>query len=64
MAALDDIEPMLHVGEVVEMAGLLIESAGPAAAIGDFCEISASGGQRGAQPGDRLPRRARAVDAA
>ena len=26
------------------MAGLLIESMGPAAAIGDFCEISASGG--------------------
>ena len=36
---------MLQVGEVVEMAGLLIESAGPAAAIGDFCEIAASGGR-------------------
>jgi FliI/YscN family ATPase len=45
LAALDDLEPMLHVGEVVEMAGLLIASAGPAAAIGDFCEISASGGR-------------------
>src|ERR1035438_4429127 len=45
LAALDDLEPMLQVGEVVEMAGLLIESAGPAAAIGDFCEISASGGR-------------------
>lgn len=44
LAALDGLEPMLHVGEVVEMAGLLIESAGPAAAIGDFCEITASGG--------------------
>ena len=44
LAALDDLEPMLQVGEVVEMAGLLIESAGPAAAIGDFCEIAASGG--------------------
>jgi flagellum-specific ATP synthase len=44
LAALDDLEPILHVGEVVEMAGLLIESAGPAAAIGDFCEIAASGG--------------------
>jgi FliI/YscN family ATPase len=45
LEALDDLEPMLQVGEVVEMAGLLIESAGPAAAIGDFCEISASGGR-------------------
>jgi len=46
LAALDDLEPMLQVGEVVEMAGLLVESAGPAAAIGDFCEIAASGGRR------------------
>jgi FliI/YscN family ATPase len=45
LTALDDLESMLHVGEVVEMAGLLIESAGPAAAIGDFCEISISGGR-------------------
>jgi flagellum-specific ATP synthase len=45
LAALDGLEPMLQVGEVVEMAGLLIESAGPAAAIGDFCEIAASGGK-------------------
>jgi flagellum-specific ATP synthase len=44
-AALNGIEPMLHVGEVVEMAGLLIESAGPSAAIGDFCEIAVSGGR-------------------
>jgi FliI/YscN family ATPase len=44
-AALEPIDPMLHVGEVVEMAGLLVESAGPAAAIGDFCEISAAGGR-------------------
>src|SRR5580693_8383126 len=46
LEALGDLEPMLHTGEVVEMAGLLIESAGPAAAIGDFCEILASGGRR------------------
>ena len=46
LAALDGLEPMLKVGEVVEMAGLLIESAGPAAAIGDFCEIECSGGNR------------------
>ena len=43
--ALDEVESMLQVGEVVEMAGLLIESAGPAAAIGDFCEIAAAGGR-------------------
>ncbi len=45
LAALDGLEPMLQVGAVVEMAGLLVESAGPAAAIGDFCEISAAGGR-------------------
>ena len=44
LAALDGLDPMLQVGEVVEMAGLLIESAGPAAAIGDFCEIATAGG--------------------
>lgn len=44
LSALDGLEPVLQVGQVVEMAGLLIESAGPAAAIGDFCEIGASGG--------------------
>jgi len=46
LAALGDLEPMLQTGEVVEMAGLLIESAGPAAAIGDFCEILVAGGGR------------------
>jgi len=44
-AALDTLEPMLQIGEVVEMTGLLIESAGPAAAVGDFCEIAVSGGR-------------------
>ena len=38
------IDPLRAIGEVVELRGLLIESTGPAAAIGDFCEIlSASG---------------------
>jgi len=32
-------------GEVTDVAGLLIESRGPRAAIGDFCEIEASGGR-------------------
>ncbi len=33
-------------GEVVELVGLLIESKGPAAAIGDFCEIRTAAGRR------------------
>jgi len=32
-------------GTVAEMVGLLIESVGPAVAIGDFCEIQASNGR-------------------
>jgi flagellum-specific ATP synthase len=36
----------LWTGRVAEMAGLLIESVGPAAAIGDFCEIQTAGGRR------------------
>ena len=33
-------------GEVVELVGLIVESKGPAAAIGDFCEIRTRNGQR------------------
>ena len=33
-------------GEVVELVGLLVESRGPAAAIGDFCEIHTTAGRR------------------
>jgi len=46
---LDDLktlEPMRWVGEVVDLVGLLVESRGPVAAIGDFCEILSSSGQR------------------
>src|SRR5882757_2649299 len=32
-------------GEVVELVGLIVESRGPAAAIGDFCEIRTHGGR-------------------
>ncbi|HVN04279.1 MAG TPA: FliI/YscN family ATPase [Bryobacteraceae bacterium] len=46
LAAVESLDPMLRVGEVVEMAGMLVESVGPAAAIGDFCEIEAAGGRR------------------
>ena len=33
-------------GEVVELVGMLIASRGPAAAVGDFCEIATSSGRR------------------
>ena len=45
IAAVPTIEPMLLTGRVRELAGLLIASQGPAAAVNDFCEIFTSGGQ-------------------
>jgi FliI/YscN family ATPase len=45
MAALERIEPVRHEGEVVELVGLIIESRGPASAIGDFCEVQTRGGR-------------------
>lgn len=36
---LNRMEPMRMEGEVVELVGLVIESRGPSAAIGDFCEV-------------------------
>ena len=36
---LQRLQPIVLEGEVVEMVGLLIESIGPGAAIGDFCEV-------------------------
>lgn len=44
-ADLERMDPLRWCGEVVEVVGLLIESLGPAAAVGDFCEIRASGGR-------------------
>ena len=41
---LDSIETMRRTGEVVELTGMLVVSRGPAAAIGDFCEIRTAGG--------------------
>ena len=35
----DQQDPLLWTGRVVELVGLLIASEGPAAAVGDFCEI-------------------------
>jgi flagellum-specific ATP synthase len=34
------------IGEVVELVGLLIASRGPAVGVGDFCEVTTSGGRR------------------
>jgi FliI/YscN family ATPase len=45
-AFLERVEPIRMEGEVVELVGLIVESRGPAAAIGDFCEIRTRGGQR------------------
>jgi FliI/YscN family ATPase len=43
---LDGIEVLRWSGVVAELVGLLIESRGPAAPIGSFCEILASSGKR------------------
>ena len=45
LARLERVDPFTWSGEVVELVGLLIESRGPAAAIGDFCEILTSSGR-------------------
>jgi FliI/YscN family ATPase len=42
---LNRIEPIRLEGEVVEMVGLIVESRGPAAALGDFCEIRTRAGR-------------------
>ena len=43
LRTLDGINPLRLTGAVTDVVGLLIESNGPAAAVGDFCEIVASG---------------------
>ncbi len=40
------VELLPRVGEVVQVVGTLLESRGPAAGIGDFCEIESSNGRR------------------
>jgi flagellum-specific ATP synthase len=42
---LDRIPPFRWTGQVTEVVGLLIESRGPSAAIGDFCEVLTAGGR-------------------
>ncbi|MBI4889766.1 MAG: FliI/YscN family ATPase [Acidobacteria bacterium] len=39
------VEPMRRFGQVTKVAGLLVESSGPAAGLGEFCEILRPGGE-------------------
>lgn len=43
---INEIDPMRWTGIVRETIGLVVESEGPAAALGDFCEIVTSQGRR------------------
>jgi FliI/YscN family ATPase len=43
---LQSVDPLRWTGEVTEVVGLLVESRGPAAAIGDFCEAETGSGRR------------------
>ena len=45
LRAVQEQETVLWTGRVVELVGLLIASEGPAAAVGDFCEIASAGRQ-------------------
>ncbi|MEJ7608005.1 MAG: flagellum-specific ATP synthase FliI, partial [Bryobacteraceae bacterium] len=45
VAVLNDIDPVRWTGEVTEMVGLLIESRGPAVAMGNFCEVRCASGR-------------------
>ncbi len=44
-AALDRIDTLRSTGHVRELVGLLVSSDGPAAAVGDLCEIRSAGGR-------------------
>src|SRR5215469_3267740 len=45
-AAVERVPSLRWTGEVTDVAGLLVESRGPSAAIGDFCEVAAANGRR------------------
>ena len=45
-AELERVNPLRWTGQVTEVVGLLIESRGPSAAIGDFCEVQTADGRR------------------
>jgi len=44
-AIVNRAQPLRMEGEVVELVGLIVESRGPAAAMGDFCEIRTRSGR-------------------
>src|SRR5580693_7724271 len=44
-ALLNRLEPVRIEGEIVELVGLIVESRGPAVAMGDFCEIRTRSGR-------------------
>ena len=46
ISEVDRIPPFRWTGQVTEVVGLLIESRGPSAAIGDFCEVTTANGRR------------------
>src|SRR5690349_15829398 len=46
MARVQNSELLPWSGEVVELVGILVASRGPAAAVGDFCEVLSSSGRR------------------
>jgi FliI/YscN family ATPase len=46
LQVLDRIDSLVWTGVVTQLVGLLVESLGPAAAVGDFCEIVLGGGRR------------------
>jgi len=43
---LEAVSPLRWTGQVTDVVGLLVESRGPSAAIGDFCEIATGNGRR------------------
>jgi flagellum-specific ATP synthase len=45
LATLNQIDPLRWSGRVREVVGLVVASDGPAAGVGDFCEIHSSGGR-------------------
>jgi flagellum-specific ATP synthase len=46
VASLSTLETYRWAGRVCDLVGLLVESEGPAAAVGDFCEILTSGSRK------------------
>jgi flagellum-specific ATP synthase len=42
---LESLNPVCWTGRVTQLVGLLIESAGPSVAIGDFCEVQTTSGR-------------------